>query len=518
VSEVINKHPHNLLQGLSDLSLGHQSVASPNGDPTVKGPALVVGYLGTMTILVGCIILLPLIMILFYPQDAGYAHCFIVPGLSAMVVGYLMTLRLKGQRRARLEKHQDTAIILFAWLIAVAICSLPFLMTGKLNITQAVFETTSGLSTTGLTVINPDVCPHIFLFYRSVLLFFGGVGLVLIMVSALSDSQGMRLYQAEGHTDRLLPNLARSARLILSIYSGYIIAGTLALVIAGMPLFDSLNHATAALSTGGFSVRSGSIGSYNSVAIEAVIIVLMILGSTNFMVVVLLLRGRFKTFLKHTETRSYAICLISMTVATAAVMLGEGTYSTIPDSLRVSVFQVVSAMSGTGFQTVDSFTVMPSSVLFLLTICMLLGGQTGSTSGAIKQVRVAVTMHSLVWSIRDRFGHRRNVHTYKVNRFGKADVLSSSEQHDMLMYVVLYLTVFLIGSFIFMLFGYSSQDSMFEFSSALGAVGLSVGITGVDANPVIMWTAIVGMFVGRLEIYPVFFGIWRIVKDVSERR
>lgn len=484
----------------------------------VEGPALVVGYLGAMTMLIGCIVLLPLVMLFFYPEDSRYAYCFIIPGLSVILLGYIMSFGIQGREKARLEKHQDTVVILFTWLIAVAACSLPFLATGNMNVTQAVFETTSGLSTTGLTVINPDVCPHVFLFYRSVLLFFGGVGLVLIMVSALSDSQGMRLYVAEGHTDRLLPNLARSARLILSIYSGYIITGTCALVLAGMPLFDSLNHATAALSTGGFSVRSGSIGSYDSVAIEAIIIVLMLLGSTNFMLVLMLFRGKLKSVLKHTETRSYAICIISMACTIALVMVGEGTYSNLPESFRVALFQVVSAMSGTGFQTVDTFTVMPSSVLFLLTICMLLGGQTGSTTGAIKQIRVAVTMRSLAWAIRDRFGHRRNVHTYKVNRFGVSQTVGAEEQHDILMYVVLYVTVFLAGSFISMLFGYSSQDSMFEFSSALGAVGLSVGITGVDANPVIMWTAIVGMFIGRLEIYPVFLGFWRVAKDVSESR
>lgn len=479
---------------------------------------MVVGYLGTMTMLVGGIVLVPLVMLVFYTSETSLAHCFIIPGLAAMLVGYLMTLGIKGKRKARLDKHQDTVVILFTWVIAVAVCSVPFLMTGEYSITGAVFETTSGLSTTGLTVTDVESCSHVFLFYRSVLLFFGGVGLVLIMVSALSDSQGMKLFRAEGHTDQLLPNLARSARLILSIYSGYIIVGTLALVAAGMPWFDSLNHAIAALSTGGFSVRAGSIGSYGSVAIEAIVIVLMILGSTNFMLVLTLLRGHVGAFFKHTETRSYAVCIVAMTVAVALVMVGEGTYASLPESFRVAVFQVVSSLSGTGFQTVDSFTIMPTSVLFLLTLCMLMGGQVGSTSGAIKQLRVAVTVRSLAWSIRDKFSHRRNVHTHKIDRFGTSETLGAEEQHDLIMYVILYITVFLIGSFVFMLFGYTSQDSMFEFSSALGAVGLSVGITGVDANPVIMWTAIAGMFVGRLEIYPVFLGIGRVIKDIQESR
>ena len=141
------------------------------------------------------------------------------------------------------------------------------------------------------------------------MLFFGGVGLVLVMVSVLSDRHGMRLYSAEGHSDRLLPNLVKSARMIIAIYTGYILSGTFLYMVFGMDWFDALNHSIAALSTGGFSTRAESIGYYNSAAIEAVTIVLMLLGCTNFLAHLYLIRGKFGNFFSILRGEVPALCL-----------------------------------------------------------------------------------------------------------------------------------------------------------------------------------------------------------------
>jgi len=154
----------------------------------------------------------------------------------------------------------------------------------------------SGWTTTGLSVIDVANAPKIFLIFRSIIQFFGGVGIVLIVVSALSESFGMTLFASEGHNDKLLPNIAKSARLILKIYSGYFIAGTLLYITFGMPIFDAVNHSMAALSTGGFSTETLSIGAYNSLAIELVTVILMLLGSTNFYANMILVQGKFRDF------------------------------------------------------------------------------------------------------------------------------------------------------------------------------------------------------------------------------
>ncbi len=172
------------------------------------------------------------------------------------------------------------------------------MLAGMLNFTQAYFEAMSGWTTTGLSVVDVTKAPMLFLFFRSVMQFFGGFGIVLVVVSALSESLGMRLYTAEGHNDKLLPNLAKSARMILKIYVGYFIAGTVLYVIFGMPVFDAVNHCMAALSTGGFSTKADSIGAYNSLPIELVTVILMLLGETNFFANMLLVRRKFRAFFR----------------------------------------------------------------------------------------------------------------------------------------------------------------------------------------------------------------------------
>lgn len=269
----------------------------------VTGIRLIFGYLGVILILIGISVLLPLLILFAYPEEIIYAKYFILPGVGCLFFGYLLSFLVRNCEKESLNFGQSASIVTSSWLLAILASGLPFLITGKYNFTQAMFESTSGWSTTGLSVVDVTETSHIFLLHRSLMLFFGGVGLVLIMVSVLKDASGMRLYYAEGHSDKLLPNLIQSSRLILFIYTGYIIIGTVFYMIFGMNWFDAINHAIAAVATGGFSTKAESIGYFNSVPIEVVSIVLMFLGSTNFVASLYAFRGKFYNFFRYCELR-----------------------------------------------------------------------------------------------------------------------------------------------------------------------------------------------------------------------
>lgn len=486
--------------------------ASEGNAPVLRGSRLLLGYMGIVMILAGVITLLPLLTLVFYPEELDQARYFIVPGTASMLAGYLLSQVLRGRRAGKLERNQEMVVVLGTWAIAIFVTAVPFVLTGSYTFAQAMFETTSGLSTTGLSVVDTGTASHIFLVHRTVLLFFGGIGLVLVMTSVLSDVYGMRLYHAEGHSDRLLPNLIESARLIIGIYSGYILGGTILYVILGMSLFDAWNHAVAALSTGGFSTHPESIGYYNSPAIELVTIVLMLLGSTNFFVHLLLLKGKLKDFFGHCETRLTLYLLACFVPVTAALLMG-GLCSGLPESLRVALFQAVSALTTTGFQTVESFEPWTPALLLLMTLLMLVGGSAGSTAGGLKLYRVYAMLKEIVWNLMRNIRPDRVVFSGQINRGGRREVLSEKEKLEIHGFFFLYLILFAAGTFVFCCFGYPVEDSMFEFSSALSTVGLSVGITAYDASPVIHWTATAGMFVGRLEIYVVLIAAARMLSD-----
>lgn len=408
----------------------------------------------------------------------------------------------------------------------------PFLFR-DMDFTQAVFESVSGYSTTGLTIFNlQENLPgyQIYCLYRSILQFFGGTGLVLILASAISDRYGMRLYYADGHNDKLIPNLAKSARLILSIYCGYIVIGIIALVICGMPVFDSINNSIAALSTGGFSVHPLNIGYYeaagvgNGVAIETVLIVLMVLGATNYVIHMFLLRAKFKKVFKDSETRFLGIlCIVFIPLLVFSVLMNyQNNSCDLWMAFRYGSFQFFSAVTTTGFSstTTAQFTaVFATPSLFLMALLMTVGGGVGSTAGGIKQYRFVLACKGLYWQLKSKLSSKRIVYPHYVYRYGENREISQEETTEAASYIILYMIIFALGTVMICLFSseITLNQAVFEFASALSDSGLSVGVTSPTQNYGVIWVLSLGMFLGRLEILPIYFASYRVGKDIMKK-
>ena len=478
---------------------------------------LIVFYLGIFAIMVGIIQLLPLLVLPFYPEEISYAFCFLIPGLGSILIGSLTRYLLRDTEILKLEKHYDAVLVVLVWLLAIFVSTFPWMLKGDYNFTQASFEMTSGFSTTGLSVVDVENTPHIFLMFRSITLFVGGIGLVLILTCAFSDKYGLNLYNAEGHNDRLMPNLAKSAQTILKFYSCYIAFGTIAYCLCGMPLFDAINTAIAALSTGGFSVRGESIYAYHSLGVEIVTIILMMLGQTNFLLHLSLVRRKFGNIIHHCETKFFAIVLVIFLPLMVLNLLNSGFTGSVTEAIRASVFQFVTSITTTGFVSVKDMTLLPSGFVMFMILLMLFGGNLESTGGGIKQYRVIVVLKGIYYSIKNTVSNRKMIKTNFIERTGKKQVLDDSEISSTSSYILFYLILFFTGSLIFTLYGNNLQDSMFEFVSAISTVGLSLGITNYNAPGVILWTATIGMFLGRLEIMVIFEAFLRMVKDIKRK-
>ena len=478
---------------------------------------LIFFYLSIFIMLIGLIQFIPLLVIPFYPEEIKYLHCFLIPGLLAIILGFIINRNLKDVTISQLENNHDSVLLIFIWLSAILISTVPWILKGDYNFTQAFFEMTSGYSTTGLSVVDVDNTPHIFLLFRSVTLFVGGVGLVLIITSAFSDRYGLNLYNAEGHNDRLMPNLAKSARTILSFYSAYILFGTLAYIAFGMPVFDAINTSIAAISTGGFSVIGESIYGYHSLQIEIVTILLMMLGQTNFMIHMSLFRMKFKNVFNHCESKFFAFLFVVFVSFMTYNLISYSYTDSFLESLRISIFQFVTCITTTGFVSVKDMALLPAGFSTFMIIAMLIGGNQESTGGGIKQYRVIVALKGIYYSIKESIMNSHMVVSHRITRMNEKEELTDQEISSTTTYILFYILLFFLGSLIFAMHGYSLQDSMFEFSSALSTVGLSLGITGYNAPKLILWSAIVGMFLGRMEIMVVFKSILRINKDLRNK-
>ena len=469
------------------------------------------GYTGLVCLISGFGILLPLIALIAYPEELSLAWGFLVPGIILCVLGLILWRTLAPKKATSLTLQEGAVIVVLSWLVAIVVGTIPFMTLQGLNFTQAMFESTSGWTTTGLSVVDVTKASRLILLYRSTIELFGGAGLAIITLSAIAGPSGSGLASAEGRTEQLVPNVRRSAKLVLGIYLGYIIVGTIALDLAGMSFFDAINHSFAAVSTGGFSTRPDSIGYWDNTAVEVVTNVLMIVGAFNFVTSYMLVTGKFKSVMRNGEIRLqfllYVLCSVILFFGVVLPL-----YPNLGKAIRVSIFETITALSTTGFSTVG-YTDWNGLGWLIMILLMLIGGGSGSTAGGIKQMRVYILYRALMWEIRQMLMPSGTVNEAYIWEGDKRKFLQNDQVKQISIFVFLYLMIFGIGSAIIAAHGYTLQESLFEYASAMGTVGLSVGVTAADAAPGLLWAETVGMFLGRLEFFTVFVGVVRLLRD-----
>ena len=472
----------------------------------------IIGYTGLIGAIAGMVILSPLLALFFYPEEIGLAWGFAIPGVVLTVVGGLLWRFLAPKQTISLSLPEGSIIVVLSWLVAIAVGTIPFMLIQGLNFTQAAFESTSGWTTTGLSVVDVTQASRLILLYRSNIELAGGGGFAIIALSAISGISGAGLTSAEGRTEQLAPNVRRSAKLVLSIYSGYAVVGILALWLAGMGWFDAVNHSFAALSTGGFSTRTDSIGYWDSPTVEAVTIVLMILGTLNFLTSYFLLRGKLKAVFRNGEVKLMAL-VIPLCALIIFFGIAVSLYDTLGKGIRVAIFETITALSTTGFSTVG-YGDWNSLGWTILIILMLIGGGTGATAGGIKQFRIYALYRALIWEVKRMMQPKNTITEPDYWQGDRRKFLDDSQIRTTALFVFLYFVVFFIGVIVTAAYGNPLPESLFEYASSLGTVGLSIGVTGADAPVGLLWTQILGMFLGRLEFFTVFVGIIGLFKDL----
>ncbi|MDD5766365.1 MAG: potassium transporter TrkG [Candidatus Marinimicrobia bacterium] len=355
-------------------------------------------YTGMIFMLGGLLMLTPLIALLAWPEEQIYSLGFIIPAAIIFGMGMMMWIPLRPREPIVLTVQEGGVIVLISWIMICAFSAFPLMIVNKLGFTQAVFESVSGYTTTGLSVVDVTKASHLILLWRSIMQLAGGAGFAIIILASITEPAGPGFTIAEGRTDQLVPNVRRSSKLVLRIYSGYAIVGVAAYCLAGMTPFEAINHAFPAISTGGFSDKPENIGHWDSATIEAISIALMIMGNLNFLTAYLFLKGKLKTVTRNGEVRLMAF-LIPVSSLILFIFVCRGLYPTFGKSIRVAIFETVSALTTTGFSTV-SYTNWNATGFLVLIVLMLIGGGTCSTAGGIKQYRIYLLFKSLLWEIR----------------------------------------------------------------------------------------------------------------------
>lgn len=472
-----------------------------------------VGYTGQLFIVIGILHLVPLLVIPFFPDEAPLADGFLLASIPLIILGAILRTRFAPKESLSLTLQEGSVVVVGIWLTAILISTIPYMVSHDMTFVHAIFESTSGWTTTGLSVVDVTTAPNLILFFRSFTQLAGGAGIAIIALGAGAGGGALwGLVVAEGRTDQLAPHVRQSASIVLRIYLGYIVFGVLALRFAGMGWFDSVNHAFAALSTGGFSTRVESVGYWDSAAIEAVLCVLMLLGAMNFLTAYMLLQGKVRRALRDGELRLgtilIAICALLLLVIVTAPLYEPAK------AARTAVFETISALSGTGFTSIPNYINWSEFGWLVLIFLMSVGGSTGSTAGAIKLYRIYILYKAIVWEIKRAFMPRHMVNEPAIWHGEKRALLDDRQVRQVALFFGMYLTVFLIGSGILAAFGYPLKQSMFEFASSLGNVGLTGGITSPTMPDSMLLVQSFGMLLGRLEIFALMIGTLKFVSDV----
>ena len=465
---------------------------------------------GKLMILIGLFLLAPLTVLPWFPEEVGYWWNFAVPGGGSILLGVLFCFfrRSAGEGTTSWKRTMGytSLTVLFAWGWGVLMGAMPFVLSKQLTVVQGLFEAVSGWTTTGLSTMDVSITPQIYLFHRSFMQYCGGLGFIMVMILFISGKHAMGLYSAEGHPDKIMPNIKKTAQAIFIIYNLFLVIGTVAYRIAGMSWFDGICHSMCSLSTGGFSTKLNSIGEYNSLPIEIITIVLMLVGTTNFAALLLLAKGKVKSFFHVSEVK-FMFILLAIVIPPTALSLAQGLNISFAEGLRKSSFDIVSALSTTGYSTM-SYAGWPQFAIGMLILMMLIGGGIGSTAGGIKLSRVYLLLRMGLTNIHKRLTPSRTVESPHYVKATGREPIDRELEEDTVGFVVCYLCIFVVGSMLITLTaGCTLVEAMFDFASSIGTVGLSIGITNPMTNAPTLIIEMIGMLTGRLEIFIVLVGM-----------
>lgn len=495
----------------------------------------VAAALGVLLLFLGAALVFPMLIGIAYGEPEWWS--FGVTALIAFAIGGGLWHRLGGLP-PDLGIREGFAIVALAWAVLSLIGALPFVIGGVLeSYTDAFFETMSGFTTTGATILggatNPEIegIPNAFLFWRSLAHWIGGMGIIVLTLAILPilGVGGMQLFKAEvpgPSTDKLTPRVRETAKRLWYIYVGFTVAEVL-LLLPAMSLFDAVNHAFATMATGGFSTENGSVGQYNSAYIDWVVIVFMFIAGTNFALHYRMLRGKAITVVNDTEFHVYAAIVV---VATVLVTIGiwQPTAAWLPyaareaatfvgypeflDSVRYAAFQVVAIVTTTGFGTAD-YEVWPPlgiGVIFLLFFC---GGMAGSTGGGVKIIRHVLMFKNSFREIKQLVHPAAVIHVRHNGEVVPQDILK-----HVLSFIVLYIGGIGVGTACMALVGLDLLSAFGATMSCIGNIGPAFGAFGPTENyahiPALgKWVLSFLMMAGRLELFTVLIlfapAFWR---------
>ncbi len=461
--------------------------------------------LGLLLLFIGLSMLFPLIFSLYF-NDSGLVPLFWSANI-VIIAGLLLHLSFRKNTAQGISHREGIFIVALAWTATGIAGSLPYILGGFMSITDAVFESFSGFTTTGASVLNNiEALPPGMLMWRSFTHWLGGMGIIVLSLAVLPliGVGGMQLYKAEvsgPSPDKLKPRISETAMLLWKVYLLFTVILAGLLLLGGLDLMDSLCQTFGTVATGGFSNKNASIAHFASPYVEWVITLFMFLCAVSFALHYKVLTGKIRDAWKSPELRFFtAVILVFISLSAASVYWHEQV--SFEQALRLSAFQVVSIISSTGFVTYD-YLLWPCLVQIIILLCMFIGGCAGSTAGGIKCIRI-VLMLKLAYREIFRIIHPHAVRPVKLGKtLVKEEVLSS-----VVGFILMYILLMGLASLFVAASGVDFTTSVTSVLACISNIGPGFGHVGPASSfahlPLAAkWILTLCMLLGRLEIFTI---------------
>lgn len=487
--------------------------------PEITTQRIISYYIGIIVLGFSGLVFLPLVVALFFAEWNVVLDFSIT--LSMAVISGILAINFgvaTRHHRERVSWRHGLIVASGSWIVLTVLSAIPYVLSGQsLSFLDAIFDVMSGFTTTGVFLLQDlDHTSQGLNFWRHLLTFVGGQGMVVLAVSFLVKELGgaYKFYVGEGKDIALVPNVKGTTRIIWRISLVYLAVGTLALMVAGLlsglnpinAFFHGLYIFEAAWSTGGFAPNQMNIMFYHSFGFEVIGVVFFILGSFNFGLHYAILTGHRKEFFKNIESVSFMITATIGSALAVVALQSTGIYGSATAMFRRVVYNVLSAHTTTGFQTVANrqfFLEWGGLGVAVMTIVMLIGGSACSTAGGIKGLRIGIIAKGILADIRRMISSEKRVKVEKYHHI-KDMVLDDATFRNAAVIALLYIVMFALGVLITTLAGYSLSESAFEVASISGNVGLSIGITQASMPVYVKIYYIIAMYLGRLEFLSIF--------------
>jgi trk system potassium uptake protein TrkH len=476
---------------------------------------LVFQFLGLLLLIEGICILLCIPVSIFF-SDQEVLSLGISGAISVCTGGTALFINRKATKS--MSARDGFLIVTIGWVMFSFFGCLPFILSGKIpSFTDAFFETMSGFTTTGASILDQvEVLPHGLLFWRSLTQWLGGMGIIVMSLAILPllGVGGMQLFVAEVPgpvPDKLHPKIKETAKRLWAIYIIFTIAEVLLLRLGDMKLFDAVCTSFSTMATGGYSTKTASIAYWDSPFIHYVITIFMFLAGTNFTLSYFAMHRRFDKVWRNEEFRYYLGIVLGFTLILSVVLFITENDS-VEASFRLAIFQVVSIVTTTGFVTFDYLTWIPlvGIVIFMM---MFFGGSAGSTGGGIKILRIVLLMKNSAMELR-RLIHPQAVIPVRFNK----QAVSPDVLNNVFAFFSFYIITLVIGVIVMAAIGYDLGTSFGAVAATLGNIGPGIGLVGPIENYAHIpefgkWFLSFLMLIGRLEIFTVLIlfspGFWK---------